>query len=118
MQNFLDCDRHRALGIVNDLMTARMLQFEHVVSTELPALFDEFDLDADARAALTGYADELKDWLAGILTWNEGCHRYDESELRHHPPVGTLPFGGPTGLGTSTARLEPFRTAGAPLRGL
>jgi len=118
VQNFLDCDRHRALGIVNDLMTARMLQFEHVVSTELPALFDEFDLDADARAALTGYADELKDWLAGILTWNEGCHRYDESELRHHPPVGTLPFGGPTGLGTSTARLEPFRTAGAPLRGL
>ncbi|HYZ07196.1 MAG TPA: family 2 encapsulin nanocompartment cargo protein terpene cyclase [Pseudonocardiaceae bacterium] len=110
VQNFLDCDLPRALGVVNDLMTARMRQFEHVVSTELPALFDDFDLDADARSTLTRYAEELQDWLAGILTWHEGCHRYEESELRHHPPAGTQPFGGPTGLGTSTAHLEPFQT--------
>ena len=96
-------------------MTARMRQFERVVSIELPALFDDFDLDADARSTLTGYAEELKDWLAGILTWHQGCHRYEESELRYHPPAGTQPFGGPTGLGTSTAHLEPFFATGAPL---
>ena len=65
VQNFLDCDFQRALGVVNDLMTARMRQFERVVSIELPVLFDDFDLDADARSTLTGYAEELQDWLAG-----------------------------------------------------
>ena len=118
VQNFLDCDFQRALGVVNDLMTARMRQFERVVSIELPALFDDFDLDADARSTLTGYAEELQDWLAGILTWHQGCHRYEESELRYHPPAGTPPFGGPTGLGTSTVRLGSFGYAGALLREL
>jgi germacradienol/geosmin synthase len=118
VQNFLDCGFQRALGVVNDLMTARMRQFERVVSIELPALFDDFDLDADARSTLTGYAEELQDWLAGILTWHQGCHRYEESELRYHPPAGTPPFGGPTGLGTSTVRLGSFGYAGALLREL
>jgi germacradienol/geosmin synthase len=115
VQNFLDCDFQRALGVVDDLMTARMRQFEHVVSTELPTLFDDFGLDADARRTLTGYAEELQDWLAGILTWHEGCHRYEESELRYHPVTGAPPFGGPTGLGTSTVHLGPFRATGTSL---
>ncbi len=51
------------------------------VPTELPALFDDFDLDASARSTLTGYAKGLQDWMAGILTWHKGCHRYEESEL-------------------------------------
>lgn len=114
VQNFLNCDRHRALDVVNDLMTSRMRQFEHVVSTELPTLFDDFNLDADARNTLTGYAAELKDWLAGILTWHAGCHRYEESELRYHPAAGIPPFGRPVGLGTSAARLEPAPGTGAP----
>ena len=45
VQRFLDCDLEQAVDVVNDLMTARMQQFEHIVATELPALFDEFDLD-------------------------------------------------------------------------
>jgi germacradienol/geosmin synthase len=65
VQNFLDCDFQRALGVVDDLMTARMRQFEHVVSTELPTLFDDFGLDADARRTLTGYAEELQDQSSG-----------------------------------------------------
>lgn len=108
VQNFLDCGFDQALEVVNNLMTARMRQFEHIVSTELPILFDAFDLDENARSMLNGYAEELQNWLSGILSWHAGCHRYEESELRYHPVAGT-PFGGPTGLGTSAADIEQFR---------
>ncbi|HEX4725342.1 MAG TPA: family 2 encapsulin nanocompartment cargo protein terpene cyclase [Pseudonocardiaceae bacterium] len=106
VENFLDCDRERALGIVNDLITARMKQFEHIVATELPVLYDEFGLNADARASMDGYVEELKHWLAGILRWHDGTHRYEESELRYRPVKEIRSFvGGPTGLGTAAARL-------------
>ncbi|MFJ6212703.1 family 2 encapsulin nanocompartment cargo protein terpene cyclase [Streptomyces sp. NPDC092296] len=107
VQHFLDCGLDRALTVVNDLMTARMQQFEHIVSVELPALYDEFALDAEARRTLTGYAEELQDWMAGILTWHQGCHRYEEAELRRNAGLaepGRL-LRGPSGLGTSAARL-------------
>ncbi|MQA85488.1 MAG: germacradienol/geosmin synthase [Streptosporangiales bacterium] len=110
VENFLGCDRERARDIVNDLMTSRMQQFQHVVSTELPALFEEFELDAAARETLTGYAEELKNWLSGILVWHQGCRRYEESELRRNASNRPRPFGHPTGLGTSAARL--VRSAG------
>ncbi|SDY68265.1 germacradienol/geosmin synthase [Saccharopolyspora shandongensis] len=107
VQNFLDCGQDRAFDIVHDLMTARMKQFEHTVEVELPALFEERELDAEARAMLNRYASELQDWMAGILNWHRECRRYFDSELRHNIPVGltrsVLP--GPTGLGTSLARL-------------
>lgn len=112
VQNFLDCDLERAFEIVNDLMTARMRQFEHAVSIELPALIEEFHLDDAARTTLLGYAKELQDWLAGILTWHEGCHRYEEAELRYHPAAKIGPLGGPTGLGTAAARIAPFVRTG------
>ena len=106
VENFLDCDRARALGVVNDLYTARMKQFEHIIATELPALYDDFDLDAEARQSLDAYVEELKHWLAGILRWHDGTHRYEESELRYRPVQEIRPFrGGPTGLGTGSARL-------------
>lgn len=84
VQNFLDCDRHRALDVVADLMTSRMRQFEHVVGTELPILCDEFDLGTEARSALFAYTDDLKNWLAGILIWHAGCRRYRETDLQEH----------------------------------
>jgi germacradienol/geosmin synthase len=52
VEHFLDVDRLRARDIVAQLMTARMRQFEHVVSDDLPALFNEFDLSDEAREAL------------------------------------------------------------------
>jgi germacradienol/geosmin synthase len=103
IENFLGCGRDRAVELVNDLMTARMRQFEHIVDDELPALFDQLELDGDVRDALYGYVRELEHWLAGILRWHLGTHRYEEAELRYHPAVDRRPFGGPTGLGTSAA---------------
>ncbi|GAA3167964.1 MULTISPECIES: family 2 encapsulin nanocompartment cargo protein terpene cyclase [Streptomyces] len=109
VQHFFDCGMNEALEIVNDLMTSRMREFEHILAVELPALFDEFGLDAAARATLTGYAEELKHWLAGILIWHEGCHRYEEAELRRPVAAHGRRLGGPTGLGTAAARLRPRR---------
>ncbi|MBK0866826.1 germacradienol/geosmin synthase [Saccharopolyspora sp. HNM0986] len=109
VQNFLDCDRERAVGVVVDLMNARMSQFQHVVAEELPTLFEQHELDQDARDALLGYVEELQNWMSGILVWHAGCHRYVESALRHQPAaapvVAATVLGGPTGLGTSAARI-------------
>ncbi|WP_067687206.1 terpene synthase family protein [Nocardia jejuensis] len=115
MQNFLECDRDRAITVVNDLMTARMRQFERVVAQELPTLYDEYDLDAAAREILDQRVVELRDWMAGILNWHIVCDRYGERQLveRYRPGhagaiTGATPglsFLRPTGLGTSAARL-------------
>ncbi|MDA3627023.1 germacradienol/geosmin synthase [Saccharopolyspora sp. WRP15-2] len=104
VQNFLDCDLDRAFGVVHDVMDARLQQFERTVDVELPALFEERGLDAEARATLTRYASELQDWMAGILNWHRECRRYFDAELRHNVPGGAL-VPRPTGLGTSAARL-------------
>jgi len=114
VRNFLDCGPDRAVQVVNDLMTSRMRQLEHVVSTELPALFEDFDLDAYARETLLGYAGELQNWLAGILNWHQGCHRYEEADLRRRFAVAPRPLGGPVGLGTSAARIGSFLSTGGP----
>ena len=105
VQNFLDCDKDRAYDVVNNLMTARVRQFEHVVDLELPVLFEE--LDTAAREALLGYADKLRNWMSGILNWHREVDRYREEYLRFQPapaPPATS-FAGPSGLGTSAARI-------------
>ncbi|WP_405580476.1 germacradienol/geosmin synthase [Streptomyces sp. NBC_01190] len=120
VQNFLDCGPQEAMGVVGDLMAARMREFQHITEAQLPALFEEFDLDAAARTVLAGYAQELRDWLAGILTWHEGCDRYKEATLlRDFPQVAALAPGGsgsargltPSGLGTAAARLPSLLAA-------
>jgi germacradienol/geosmin synthase len=114
VRKFLDCGGEEAMRVVGCLMAARMAEFQYITETQLPALYEEFDLDTGARQALDGYVGELRDWLAGILHWHEGCRRYDgESLLRHFPEVAAAaeaPAPGPgwttpAGLGTSGARL-------------
>lgn len=111
VEKFFDCDRMTARDIVADLMNSRMREFEHVVDTRLPALFREFDLDEHARAAAEKYAEDLQNWMSGILVWHRECRRYGEADLlRHHgapvaPAAARERFGVPTGLGTSGARV-------------
>ncbi|PZG21375.1 terpene synthase family protein [Nonomuraea aridisoli] len=105
VQNFFDCDYPAALEIVGDLMAARVRQFEHIVEHELPIVCDDFGLDAEARRDLDGFVAELRAWLVAILNWHRGCFRYDEATLRRHNPPRPFLLGGPTGLGTSAARL-------------
>ncbi|MFD1832323.1 family 2 encapsulin nanocompartment cargo protein terpene cyclase [Streptomyces desertarenae] len=114
VQDFFGCGVEEALGVVGDLVNSRMREFEHVVTVELPRMFEEMALDAGARAALTDHAEELKRWLAGVLIWHRGCRRYDEEELRR--PVAVVPRTsyGPVGLGTATARVAELLGRGRP----
>nr|WP_067078775.1 terpene synthase family protein [Streptomyces hygroscopicus] len=134
VQNFFDCDYPTGVAIVNDLMTSRMRQFQHVAAHEFPVLYDDFGLGPEARKAMDGYVEELRNWMAGIMNWHREVPRYREDELRRasRQPVGTgavgtgvvgtgagsgarpvapwlgrpvPPWHGPTGLGTSAARI-------------
>jgi germacradienol/geosmin synthase len=107
VEKFLDVDRLEAAGIVAELMAARMRQFEHIIANDLPALFEEHDLDEPARDALTRHADELKEWMSGILEWHRKCARYTQAELqrtRDEKLPATFSFL-PTGLGTAATRI-------------
>jgi germacradienol/geosmin synthase len=113
MQKFLDIDRGRAVSVVNDLMTSRMLQFERIIATELPFIANDFNLDADARETLDTYVMGLQDWMAGILDWHMLCGRYDELALRRRYRTSPQRFSGPTGLGTSAAVIKLLNNMGA-----
>jgi germacradienol/geosmin synthase len=106
VQNFLDCDAATAMRVVGDLMAARISQFSHIVAVELPELFDALHFDAATREALQSHARNLENWLAGILNWHQGCHRYAEADLISNArPARPELFGSPTGLGTSAVRI-------------
>ncbi|MCX3062751.1 germacradienol/geosmin synthase Cyc2 [Streptomyces beihaiensis] len=76
VQNFFGIDYPSALAVVNDLMTQRMEQFEHITSHELPVLYDDFRLGRTARDGMEAYLESLRDWLAGILNWHREVDRY------------------------------------------
>ncbi|WP_188189286.1 terpene synthase family protein [Nonomuraea sp. SYSU D8015] len=109
VQSFFDCDHPAALTIVNDLLTSRVKQFQHIVEHELPVVCADFGLDAEARHDLDAFVAELRDWLAGILNWHRNCFRYDEESLRRHHRPPRFVLGGPKGLGTSAAAIFPGR---------
>ncbi|MDG9709189.1 germacradienol/geosmin synthase Cyc2 [Streptomyces sp. DH10] len=81
VQNFFGCDYPTGLGIVHDLMSQRMRQFEHVVEHELPILYDDFRLTEEARAAMGTYVTDLRNWMAGILNWHREVDRYKDEWL-------------------------------------
>lgn len=105
VQKFLDIDHKRAVVVVNDLMTARMRQFEHITATELAGLAEDFGLDTRRRAMLDSYVESLRDWMAGILAWHRWTRRYDEAALRRYRSPQHL-LTGPQGLGTAVTRIS------------
>jgi germacradienol/geosmin synthase len=113
VQYFLEIEPEEAVLVVNKLMTARMEQFEHIVATELPALFEDFNLDEAVRDKLLGYVKRLQQYMAGVLRWHIAVDRYKEVELRKTPKPGRL-YGAPTGLGTSATRVAALFSAKRP----
>ncbi|ARZ71997.1 Geosmin synthase [Streptomyces albireticuli] len=117
VRNFFDCGVTEALGIVADLLNSRMREFQHIVGVQLPAFYKDFGLDEAVRTTLDGYAEELKNWMSGILHWHDGCRRYAEEDLLRHAAPPAPPVGTPAGLGTSAARLtELLRAPAAGVR--
>ena len=126
VQRFLEVDKAEAVECVNDLMTGRMKQFEHIVAQELPTLCENMGLSEEAKKKLDGYVEKLQQWMAGVLIWHQTVDRYKEAELRQSRTPGRFlqHLRGPTGRGTSAARLASLfstRSASAdrnPQRGL
>lgn len=118
IQRFLDCDKDRALGVASELMASRIRQFEHIVATELPVVFDDFDLDEARRDKLNRYVGRMQQWMAGVLRWHIAVERYKEPELRATASVEKRLAGALTGLGTSGVRMwrgaEPAEPTGSP----
>ncbi|MEU5307602.1 germacradienol/geosmin synthase Cyc2 [Streptomyces sp. NPDC021562] len=81
VQNFFGVDQPTALRVVHDLMTQRMQQFEHVIANELPVVYDDFALSAEAREAMGAYVRDLQNWMAGILNWHRHVDRYQPDHL-------------------------------------
>ncbi|MER6095812.1 terpene synthase family protein [Streptomyces sp. NPDC001728] len=112
LQKFFDCDYPTAVAMVDDLIRGRLRQYEHLKKNEVPLLYADFGLDRAGRAAFEAYLRELEDWLAGILNWHRSVRRYGAEDV--HAGSGTaLLRHGPTGLGTSAARLSGLLGAGA-----
>jgi germacradienol/geosmin synthase len=117
VENFLGCHPTSAVGVVNDLITARQRQFDHIVATELPALAEGFALTPAAREALDGYVAELRNWMAGVRHWHLVTRRYAESELRRARARSLLPHP-PGGIRPRPAARPDRTTGGAPARAL
>ena len=111
VRNFLDCPEERAFEVVTDLMAARLAEFTHAATVELPALFRDYAVAPDVQEMLLGYVEEFRNWMAGIVNWHENVGRYTEAELKYHPMAASA-FGGPTGIGTSSLRISSLLPAG------
>jgi germacradienol/geosmin synthase len=104
IESFLGCDKMQAVEFVNNLITARMKQFEYIVTNELPILFENFDLGTQAREQLLAYVIDLQHFMSGALQWHLKTERYNEAEIRRRP--GEQFIVAPTGLGTAGARMQ------------
>ncbi|MEU8434026.1 germacradienol/geosmin synthase [Streptomyces sp. NPDC029216] len=93
-RNFFDIGYPEALHICHSLLTQRTEEFQHIVARQLPQLYEDWKLDAAARAGLDAYVTDLQNWLAGVLNWHLKTRRYGEEDLR------------PQGDGLSTAVLS------------
>lgn len=104
-QRFLNLDAKDAVQVVNDLMTARMEQFQHIIKLEIPSLVRNFNLSSQAQQRLQKYIERLQNWMAGVLKWHQTVDRYKEFELKASRRKLLPALHGPTGLGTSAARI-------------
>jgi len=112
VQHFLGCKKSQAIDIINDIITSRVQQFENLVEIGLPVLFNDFNLNGDARKTLLDYVESLKNLMCGSLQWHSMTNRYKEAELQNERLRSKTSIGFPTGLGTSAARIGTLLKAG------
>ncbi|MGH3794200.1 MAG: terpene synthase family protein [Pseudonocardiaceae bacterium] len=105
VQHFLNCDPSQAITIINNLMTTRLHQFEHITTTELPTLYHDLHLNTNTQKHLHTYTTELQDWIAAVYNWHHTTSRYKNPTPPHQPTPPRLPHNA-TGLGTTAARIR------------
>ncbi|WP_255953717.1 germacradienol/geosmin synthase Cyc2 [Streptomyces odontomachi] len=106
LETFFGCTTQEAADAVNDILTARLHQFEHTAFTEVPALVAEQGLTPRELATVAAYTKGLQDWQSGGHEWHLRSSRY-----MNEGALATTPLGGPKGLGTATADVPALLTA-------
>ena len=116
LRKFLGCDLQQAVDTTADLVRSRLDQFEHVADVEVPTMLEEYGLSPAESACVLEYIDVLRDSVPGWHEWFTRTARYPRdlestnpapapaAVTAHAEPATTRRLGGPTGLGTSTAR--------------
>jgi len=104
LKNFLNCDTQQAVDATNDMLTARLRQFEHIADVEIPEMCEEHHLTHEERAVVAGYVDTLRNWLPGWLEWHKRAERYVGDGTTAVVESSIRRLAGPTGFGTGTAR--------------
>ncbi len=102
LETFLGCTTQEAAEAVNDLLTARLHQFENTAIVEVPALCVEYGLDPASCADIAAYVKGLQDWQSGGHEWHMRSSRYMNKgalDSSSGPAFSQLPLG----LGTSAA---------------
>jgi germacradienol/geosmin synthase len=103
-RRFLGCDLQQAVDIADDLITARLREFEHVAATDLPALLDELDAKDVLRDDVARYVAALQTWMCGDNRWYQLTGRYATVTPTARSAL-QIAACGPTGLGTAAARI-------------
>lgn len=99
---FLGTGLPEAMRRTRELLEARLRLFERLAGVEVPAMLAERETSLVTVAEVGRYLQSLRDWLAGDYQWHRETARYQEdSWLRKVHPDRR----GPSGLGTSAARL-------------
>ncbi|MFG1946017.1 germacradienol/geosmin synthase [Nonomuraea sp. NPDC048826] len=91
LETFLGCTTQQAADAVNDLLTARLQQFEHTFATELGLLLAEHRVDPAGCAGVLAYAKGLQDWQSGGHEWHARSSRYTKAEPG--PALGMASLG-------------------------
>jgi len=108
LQRFLGCDLQQAVDATANLARSRLDQFEHVAEVEVPTMVGEYGLSPAESARVREYIEVLRDSVPGWHEWFTRTSRYPQDVATAHPaavePITPRRLGGPTGLGTATAR--------------
>lgn len=114
-QRFLGSDLPRAVGVVNDLLTARVEQLRKSVDDDLPRMLDETVADNAVRENVLEYGRGLQRWAAGIYRWSIGNPRYANPAQwpRQRTATADRPAHFPDGI---TVRRDDFRNWVGELR--
>jgi germacradienol/geosmin synthase len=104
-RTFLACTSQRAMDTVNELITQRREQFDHMAAIDLPAVLEHLKFDSAAGEGAARYIQLLRDWMAGVLRWHRLTRRYDDPGMPAAAPVSWQPGETLSGLGMSAARL-------------
>jgi germacradienol/geosmin synthase len=111
-ERFLDCPTQEAAELVNDVLTSRLVRFEDTALVDVPALLADHAIPLEQQLGVAAYVRGLQDWQAGGHEWHARSSRYMNEGLANRGPA----LGGPTGLGTSAARLPALASVEPGLR--